>query len=1012
MELEVLTLNCWGLWLVAKQRARRLRLIAEALQRTTADVVHLQEVWCRSDADLILVEAAKGKLQHGHHFVAGHFGSGLLTLSRYPLKQVRFVQFTAAGDPVSLKGDYFAGKGVGWAQLDTPAGIVDTFNTHLSANYKQSWRDAPELGCRIGQDGNAGVRILQMQQLATFVRGSSHPDASAVILAGDLNNPPDSLHMHFMQSLLPDLKDAWVAANPKDEGPTANHPESSFSTTGAGKSPTRIDYVWTSLDCQVLSAEITMTSAEPGLSFSDHFGVSVRLHLPEHGTRPGGRQSQQPPQASSQAASFQSAALDSMQIGKATMERGSRNAAICASSLVIICILLWAFQLAFPYWSYPHALHTVFTAVLTPCCLLLPIVFFFGYGARSGEAQALHEVATEAHIRIQALTRGSHHQLSTHKPDQPAASPDVSCQAPERRAQGNFDAQHQTSSHKLSQPAASSAIAPSSARSDAPPRSHTKQEACHRPSHVETDYKSAAHRAAHVEDQSGLQTEVPGPSQGLLDRHIPSQAPPSANDVHRGGMGDWSSTSATPLLSTASNDNQALRNSMQDTALPMLNMAADAIGNGYQQQQVRSPQVEQAAAFHHRQRDMPSTAADEGLKAEDSPTITGSAGHDGLHPHLKRSIDLPSSEGPALKKPSHSSATSGLRHTADNEVGQFSQTGLQPAFSDAHQAPAVNIGASLPTSRETITLEESLPIPAQVDPVARSRSPFDRLRLEALTQGPSDGAPEPFPNADTFRSSPEDRISLQPDGPDQPSISRQQQDSFSFPPLSDGVLVRRRSPAVSMEPTRAAAGAFGSSVLNYDHQLQQRPGLLTSPSPSVSQEPAVSTSSIGNNVTQARNADLGAGIHDAHGRAAGSGSPLSIKTGPIVMDPGIQAQNDLRDTAGDVSLHAAPVSSFPRGDVSHHGALPLHDAEALLGSSLPPVSPTAQQYGHIRSGRLGEEGEGSDSRGDRIPAHDQGTGSPMKVLSNGQDLGLMHDVVPPGRSPSPHGVVRAGRLGE
>lgn len=53
--------------------------------------------------------------------------------------QVGFVQFTAAGDPLSLKGDYFAGKGVGWAQHQTPAGLVDTFNTHLSANYKQAW---------------------------------------------------------------------------------------------------------------------------------------------------------------------------------------------------------------------------------------------------------------------------------------------------------------------------------------------------------------------------------------------------------------------------------------------------------------------------------------------------------------------------------------------------------------------------------------------------------------------------------------------------------------------------------------------------------------------------------------------------------------------------------------------------------------------------------------------------------------------------------------------------------
>ena len=62
--------------------------------------------------------------------------------------QVRFIQFTAAGDPLSLKGDYFAGKGIGWAQLETPVGIVDTFNTHLSANYKQSWQG--ELPCLLG----------------------------------------------------------------------------------------------------------------------------------------------------------------------------------------------------------------------------------------------------------------------------------------------------------------------------------------------------------------------------------------------------------------------------------------------------------------------------------------------------------------------------------------------------------------------------------------------------------------------------------------------------------------------------------------------------------------------------------------------------------------------------------------------------------------------------------------------------------------------------------------------
>ena len=53
------------------------------------DIVHLQEVWCRSDAEMIIAEAAKGRLKHGHHFVAGHFGSGLIILSRFPLKQVQ-----------------------------------------------------------------------------------------------------------------------------------------------------------------------------------------------------------------------------------------------------------------------------------------------------------------------------------------------------------------------------------------------------------------------------------------------------------------------------------------------------------------------------------------------------------------------------------------------------------------------------------------------------------------------------------------------------------------------------------------------------------------------------------------------------------------------------------------------------------------------------------------------------------------------------------------------------------
>ena len=50
-------------------------------------------------------------------------------------------------------------------------------------------------------------------------------------------------------------------------------------TAGAGKSPTRIDYIWTSQHCRVLQADITLKAASADMSFSDHFGVSAKLEL-------------------------------------------------------------------------------------------------------------------------------------------------------------------------------------------------------------------------------------------------------------------------------------------------------------------------------------------------------------------------------------------------------------------------------------------------------------------------------------------------------------------------------------------------------------------------------------------------------------------------------------------------------------------------------------------------------------------------------------------------------------
>lgn len=156
--------------------------------------------------------------------------------------------------------------GVGWAMLETPAGRLSVFNTHLSANYGQQWQAgahalAPD--CRLPRDSLAGVRLLQvggrpgtqgrpgslcrkaaagmllatcasggpckgrasrihtcsspacrrvqqMLELAAFVRARGGGSPGGVVLAGDLNSSPGTLEQALLRvgSQAPAL---WVA---------------------------------------------------------------------------------------------------------------------------------------------------------------------------------------------------------------------------------------------------------------------------------------------------------------------------------------------------------------------------------------------------------------------------------------------------------------------------------------------------------------------------------------------------------------------------------------------------------------------------------------------------------------------------------------------------------------------------------------------------------------------------------------------------------------------------------
>lgn len=171
--LKVATFNIQDLFIVGRDRPARMRHIAKTLADLDPDVVGFQESFIGKDRGILLKALEETRLRYHHYFSSGVGGSGLLISSVWPICEVFFHRFGVSGPPERVwEGDYWAGKGVALARIETPAGLVDFYNTHAQAGYgKADYRD---------------VRQRQMAELASFVNGSRTGEAPA-ILVGDLN---------------------------------------------------------------------------------------------------------------------------------------------------------------------------------------------------------------------------------------------------------------------------------------------------------------------------------------------------------------------------------------------------------------------------------------------------------------------------------------------------------------------------------------------------------------------------------------------------------------------------------------------------------------------------------------------------------------------------------------------------------------------------------------------------------------------------------------------------------
>ena len=265
-----MSFNIWGLGFgIARDRGVRVRAFTKTLPDLNLDIFGMQEVWVEADRRRIASRAAEAGLRYSHYFRSGMVGSGLMIVSRFPILETNFRQFTLTSRPERFwEGDYFAGKGIGMARLQTPHGLLDFYTLHPVAQY------APD-----DEDPYIAHRSAAMYEAARFINVTSaqHP----VIVTGDFNVTPNQPGYSIITTLAC-LNDTYTTLHPNDPGIT-------LSNTNPYnlhyRAPARLDYICVrgseALGISPLRAQITLDDMpdNPGKPYSDHYAVLVDLQI-------------------------------------------------------------------------------------------------------------------------------------------------------------------------------------------------------------------------------------------------------------------------------------------------------------------------------------------------------------------------------------------------------------------------------------------------------------------------------------------------------------------------------------------------------------------------------------------------------------------------------------------------------------------------------------------------------------------------------------------------------------
>ncbi|KAI0482348.1 Endonuclease/exonuclease/phosphatase [Xylariaceae sp. FL0804] len=269
LELNIVTLNCWGLPFISPCHAERAEAIGQYLAgcEPVPHIVALQECWTSKDYRSIRRET-RFTLPFGKFYHSGAFGSGLAILSRWPIEESTMVPFPLNGRPTAFfRGDWFVGKGVACAKIrygDGERDVVEVLNTHTHPAYSKSTNE---------DSGYIVHRLSQAWETAKLVRGACER-GHLVVALGDFNNVPLSLPYRVFSAHAP-VRDAWRVLYPDSSLGSSQHdlerarrrpvPTASFNVVENGvTSQSRYNtWAWTKSERRTLRKEGGSTPVPP-----------------------------------------------------------------------------------------------------------------------------------------------------------------------------------------------------------------------------------------------------------------------------------------------------------------------------------------------------------------------------------------------------------------------------------------------------------------------------------------------------------------------------------------------------------------------------------------------------------------------------------------------------------------------------------------------------------------------------------------------------------------------------